>query len=258
MLLKSGPDRMLYAALVAVVAVNLLPILAIALGAKLCSLITTREQKKKNDKWEEWVMILFTSFSAGALLADVFMHLLGSHNHDHHHEHSEHKEIAVLAGIALFFSFDLFDPHSHCHSHSHSKESGKSQLASALAGTVHCFSDGATIAAAFLQSKTVGTSTCLAMLLHEIPHRMRDILVLRLSPLALFLQIVASVAGALVAIVFGESLPIFKEVVPFAAGGFIYLSMSGMMPQVLQNTSTTPLLKSCSFLSGIILITLFN
>lgn len=258
---------MLYNAVVAVIAVNLLPILGITLGAKLYSSISKSKQKKKNDKREESIMTLFTSFSAGALLADVFMHLLGSHthehnhNHDHHHnDHSEHKEIAVLAGVALFFSFDLFDPHSSCHSHSHShsKDSGKSQLASTLAGAVHCFSDGATIAAAFLQSTTVGMSTCLAMLLHEIPHRMRDILVLRLSPFALFLQIVASVAGAVVALAFGKSLPIFKEIVPFAAGGFIYLSMSGMMPQVLQNTTTTPLLKSISFLSGIILITLFD
>ena len=96
------------------------------------------------------------------------------------------------------------------------------------------------------------------MLLHEIPHRMRDILVLKLSPVALGLQIAASLAGAAVAITFGQSLPIFKSVVPFAAGGFIYLSMSGMMPQVLQDTSTTPLLKTLAFLSGITLITLFD
>lgn len=254
---------MLYSALLAVVAVNLLPILAIILGAKLYSMICTK--KKKHEKREESMMTLFTSFSAGALLADVFMHLLGNHDHHAHqteythHHHHEHKEFAVLAGIALFFSFDLFDPHSGCHSHSHShSESGKSQLSSTLAGAVHCFSDGATIAAAFLQSQATGLSTCLAMLLHEIPHRMRDILVLKLSPVALGLQIAASMAGAAVAITFGQSLPIFKSVVPFAAGGFIYLSMSGMMPQVLQDTSTTPLLKTLAFLSGITLITLFD
>lgn len=240
--------------LIASLATGLIPILFIFLGKVILQSFGGKETGK--------IQSFVSSFCAGALLSDVFGHLLSSdHSHSHGHENHEHSHgnsitLVVFAGFAASFAFDLFPVSGHsCHSHS-PKKGKKHQHSSSLqlASLIHCFTDGLTISAAFLKSQVIGYSTCYAMLLHEIPHRLRDLLVLKLSPLQLATQLSCSLLAASITLSFGTHFGSTVDLLlPFSAGGFIYLAASSMVPVVREGPGS-PLIKFICFSVGILLI----
>jgi zinc and cadmium transporter len=127
-----------------------------------------------------------------------------------------------------------------------------------IADGVHNFVDGLAIAAAFLTQRRNGIITTVAVWLHELPQEISDYLVLvqaGFTPFrALYLNLVCSlsaVAGALVVFSgywmlgyrLGESLDasvpmmlasVQRRVVPFAAGGLLYLATTNLLSQMQQ------------------------
>ena len=245
-------------ALIATLSTGLAPILCVYFAKALLSRFGGREAGK--------IQSFVSSFCAGALLSDVFGHLISgaddhSHGHGHSHSHSHgHSHLAIMAGFAVSFAFDLFPFGHSCHSsHHQSKSHAKHQhrhsasLSTQLATLIHCFTDGLTIAAAFLKSEELGFSTCYAMLLHEIPHRLRDLLVLKVSALQLASQLSCALVAAALTLQFGAKWGEAVELLlPFSAGGFVYLAASSMIPEVREGPGS-PLLKLICFSIGILL-----
>ena len=195
------------------------------------------------------------SLAAGALLATAFMHLLP----EAFESQAGAKELfaTLLVGLVFFFLLDKAElwhhghehgaGHEHQdHSHHHHAEEKKSGGWAVLAGdSVHCFGDGILIASAFMADMRLGIVASLAVLAHEVPHHMGDLVVLRQSTgnqRAAILKV--SMAGAVTALggVLGYALvdQLF-DYLPFflilASSSFMYVALADLIPQ-LQKRAT--------------------
>jgi len=87
-------------------------------------------------------------------------------------------------------------------------------------------------------------ATTLAVILHEIPQEIGDFGILLYGGYekkrALFLNFItalAAVAGAIVALFASTYIPNLTQfLIPFAAGGFIYIAGSDLMPELHKET----------------------
>jgi zinc and cadmium transporter len=147
--------------------------------------------------------------------------------HDHPHAHHEHH-----------------DHHHHGHSHHHGAHGGGG-WAVLLGDSVHAFGDGILIAAAFVADWRLGVATALAVMTHEVPHHIGDLVVLRQTlsqPKGALLRL--SMAGAVTAVgglvgyglvgAFHAYLPLFLVV---AASSFIYVALADLIPQLQKRLS---------------------
>lgn len=184
------------------------------------------------------MVIFFVSFSAGALLGDVFFHIF--------------PEIAVeggigfsfsalvLSGILFSFILEKFIRWRHCHIPESSTHKHHLASMNLVGDAVHNFIDGIIIAASYLVSFPVGFATTVAVVLHEIPQEIGDFGVLihsgfsRQKAIAYnFLIALTAVFGAVLALLlssFAENLSLYF--MPFAAGMFIYIAGSDLIPEL--------------------------
>jgi zinc and cadmium transporter len=104
----------------------------------------------------------------------------------------------------------------------------------------HNVLDGMIIAGSFLVSIPLGISTTLAVILHEIPQEIGDFGVLvhggfgRFKALMMnFAAAVGSILGAVIILLLGMKVgTITAFLVPFTAGGFIYIASSDLIPEM--------------------------
>jgi zinc and cadmium transporter len=183
-------------------------------------------------------LICFVSFSAGALLGDVFIHLLPEIVEKNGFGLS--ISLYILFGIVFSFILEKVIHWRHCH-HPTSKEHPHPFAIMNLVGDFfHNFLDGLIIGASYLASIPVGIATTIAVILHEIPQEIGDFGVLLHGGYskgkALFLNFVialTAILGAIVAVVLVgrvENALIF--LVPFAAGNFLYIASADLIPEL--------------------------
>jgi len=177
------------------------------------------------------------SFAVGGLLGAAFLDLLPEAT-----EKTANWGVYVLAGILLFFLIELYFHwhHHHTHikcAHKHVHPMGYLNL---IGDGVHNFIDGMIVAASFLVSIPLGIVTTLAVIMHEIPQEFGDFGILIYSGftktkalLFNFASALLAVAGALAAFFFSEITGDFSAyLIPFAAGGFIYLASADLLPEI--------------------------
>ncbi len=181
---------------------------------------------------------LFVSLAVGALLGDVFIHLIPESFEAL--ASGTNIGLLVIAGLFLFF---ILEKLLHWHHHSddiekyHTHSVGKLVLVS---DGVHNFVDGVVIGASFLISVPIGIATTLAVLLHELPQEIGDFAVLlhagydRKRALWLnFLSALIAVLGTLVAFILGGTGANFTSwILPLTAGGFIYIAAADLIPEL--------------------------
>jgi len=184
----------------------------------------------------------FISLAIGALLGDAFIHIIP--------EAFESGDIVpglvsllIISGILLFFIIEKF---IHWHHHGEDKEAehihpvGKLIL---FTDGFHNLIDGAIIGASFLVSIPLGIATTIAVILHEIPQEIGDFAVLvhagyskKKALLFNFISALISILGLAIVFIFGNIIDnIALFVVPIAAGGFIYIAIADLIPE-LQKT----------------------
>ncbi len=197
------------------------------------------------------MLILLISLSVGGLLGDVFIHLLPEVSQERG-GFTLNVSLMVLAGILVFFVLEKFILWHHHHEietpeehakeiHSHDVCSLRSMRTMNLIGDgLHNFTDGLVIAASFLVSPTLGISTTLAVILHEIPQEIGDFGVLIHTGLTVkkalffnFLSALACIFGALVVITIGHEVSGLNQfLIPITAGGFLYIAGSDLVPEL--------------------------
>ncbi|PNF30129.1 Zinc transporter SLC39A7 [Cryptotermes secundus] len=119
------------------------------------------------------------------------------------------------------------------------KVSGYLNLA---ADFTHNFTDGLAIGASYLAAQNIGIITTITILLHEVPHEISDFAILIQSGCnrrkAIFLQLstaIGALAGTVVSLlVKGEVATTW--ILPFTAGGFIYIATVSVIPELLADT----------------------
>ncbi|KAM8716474.1 hypothetical protein ACLKA7_003364 [Drosophila subpalustris] len=110
----------------------------------------------------------------------------------------------------------------------------------------HNFTDGLAIGASYLAGNSIGIVTTITILLHEVPHEIGDFAILIKSGCsrrkAMLLQLVTALgalAGTALALLGagssdGSSAP---WVLPFTAGGFIYIATVSVLPELLEEST---------------------
>lgn len=181
--------------------------------------------------------------AVGALLGDAFFHLIPEAFEEI--ESVPQISFLIFLGVISFFFLEKILRWHHHHSvsekvadnHDSPTHLGKLVLTS---DAFHNFIDGIIIAASFLVSVPVGMATTIAVILHEIPQELGDFGVLlyagykRTTALFYnFLSALMAVAGAALVIVLGSIPEAFVHgVLPFAAGVFIYIACSDLVPEL--------------------------
>ncbi|XP_071514050.1 zinc transporter Slc39a7-like [Panulirus ornatus] len=108
----------------------------------------------------------------------------------------------------------------------------------------HNLTDGLAIGASFLAGKSVGIVTTITIFLHEIPHEIGDFAILLQSGCsrrkAMMLQLVTAVGaltGTMISLLAeGADESAIARILPFTAGGFIYIATVSVIPELLENT----------------------
>lgn len=190
-------------------------------------------------------LLYIVSFSTGSLFGDVFYHILPELAEDH--EAFVRAMPLVLLGILISFVIEKIIHWHHCHilptEHVHC-EHHHVGIMSLIGDAAHNFIDGLLIAASFLVSTEIGFATTIAVMLHEIPQEIGDFAILLHSGFSktkavLFNLLSASTAllGAIIVLVSAGSAPAISSVLlPIAAGNFLYLAGSDLIPELHKHT----------------------
>jgi zinc and cadmium transporter len=181
---------------------------------------------------------LLVSLSVGALLGGVFLHLIPELV-----EEGVFSDVSifVLGGILLFFVLEKFVFWHHCHSSEH--EHLCFSYMNLVGDGLHNLLDGVLLAGAFLINVQVGFATAIAVLLHEIPQEIGDFGVLmkggfsrKKALLANFATALTAFIGAIIALVFNAFvIGVVPIIVAIAAGGFIYIAGTDLIPELHKN-----------------------
>ena len=184
------------------------------------------------------ILIYMISFSAGALLGDAFLHLLPEVVAET--GFTPKISLYVLTGIAASFIIEKVIHWRHCHHPTTDEHPHPFAWMNLFGDGAHNFIDGLIIGAAYLVSIPVGIATTLAVILHEIPQEIGDFGVLlhggfskRKALLLNFITALTAVLGVIVALIVSAYVEnITHFLVPFAAGGFIYIAAADLIPEL--------------------------
>ncbi|MDO9479752.1 MAG: ZIP family metal transporter [Hydrogenophaga sp.] len=236
------------------------------------------------------------SLAAGALMATAFMHLLPEAFES---QASAHELFSMLlAGLVFFFLLDKAElwhhghehhqdaepAHEPVHGHGHPHHSHASAAAhggghhhhhgprsggwAVLAGdSVHAFGDGILIASAFMADMKLGVVASLAVLAHEVPHHMGDLVVLRhtsgTSRAALVKVSLAGTVTAIGGLVGYFLLSTLDQFLPYflvaASSSFVYVALADLIPQLQKRLSLRETAAQVAWLLvGIVLVTVVS
>lgn len=203
-------------------------------------------------------LLYMISFSAGALFGDAFIHLLPEVVEEY--GFGINISLFILSGIVFSFVVEKFIHWRHCHHPTTSNHPHPFALMNLVGDAVHNLIDGLIIGASYLISIPVGFATTIAVILHEIPQEIGDFGVLlhggfskKMALLLNFLTALVSFVGLFIALYLGvstENMTMF--LIPFAAGNFIYIAGSDLIPELHKEVGVTKSLSQLlTFLLGI-------
>jgi len=183
------------------------------------------------------LLLMLVSFASGTLLGGAFLHLIPEAITENALSgQSENLFLIILLGILVFFLLEKF-----LWRHCHERECPIHVFAylSLLGDGIHNFIDGVIIASSFIVSVPLGLATTLAVVTHEIPQEIGDFGILVYGGLsrakALFFNLVSAlmaVLGAFFMYVFAPLLPNLAYFLVFAAGSFIYIATTDLIPEL--------------------------
>ncbi len=195
----------------------------------------------KTDKLKN-ILIYSISFSAGALFGDVFIHLLP----EIVRKKGLTPEVAtfILIGIVFSLFIEKIIHWRHCHMPVTKTHIHPFAYMNLFGDAVHNFIDGLIIGASYLVSVPVGIATTLAVIFHEIPQEIGDFGVLvhagidrEKALLYNFLTATTAILGTLVALLLSSKISgITTFLSAFAAGSFIYIAGSDLIPELHKET----------------------
>ncbi|EKD24769.1 MAG: hypothetical protein ACD_80C00161G0002 [uncultured bacterium (gcode 4)] len=189
------------------------------------------------------IVLWLVSFSAGALLGDVFFHLLPGM------VKSWWWPVSASLWILGWISFGLITEkvirRNHCHMPVTEHHTHPVAIMNLVWDSVHNFIDGLIIGASYLVSIPVGIATTLAVVFHEIPQEIWDFGVLihwwfsrRKALLLNFLTALSAVVGVIIAfLLYRYTDSMITALIPFAAGTFIYIACSDLIPELHKENS---------------------
>ena len=204
------------------------------------------------------IVEILVGFATGALFGDAFLHLLP--------ESIEKLEfpflgILILIGIFLFFILEEFIYWRHCHLETTESHPHSVAFMNLIGDALHNFFDGLAIGISFLTNFSLGLTTTLAIIFHEIPQEIGDFGILVYAGFSKKKALILNLLTALTAVL-GAVLPFVLKLnfgqlnifLPIISGGFIYIAGSDLVPLIKnQDKNQKSLKKSFVFLLAMIL-----
>ncbi|MFH1401221.1 MAG: ZIP family metal transporter [Nanoarchaeota archaeon] len=195
------------------------------------------------------LLLTLLSVSVGTLLGGVFLHLLPEVIHES--GLTIQASLILISGFLVFFILERLVHNHHCHKDIDEVDKGAHGHAYHLAplnligDAIHNFIDGMVIAATYIISVPLGLAATVSVAFHELPQEIADMGILlyagmKKSKAILFnlLSALTAVIGAIVAFVLSGRIHGFEQfVVPFAAGTFLYIAASNLVPELHRHCS---------------------
>ncbi|XP_060078375.1 zinc transporter ZIP4-like [Ylistrum balloti] len=137
-----------------------------------------------------------------------------------------------------------------------------------IGDAIHNFTDGLAVAASFNSSIVEGISTSLAIICHELPQELGDFAILMKNGLSFKKALIANLMSSLTALLgfyIGVSLSkgvgASQWIFSIAAGLFLYISMTDMIPELIQAGAgrlKTIIYHNIGILIGVLIILLLS
>lgn len=193
----------------------------------------------------ERILLILVAFSAGALIGDAFIHLLPEAIEKNGGELNYQIAISIFIGIILFYVLERFLRWRHCHDIECEEHPTHLATINLFSDALHNFIDGVIIGISFLVSIPLGIVTLIAVAAHEIPQELGDFAVLihsgfsRKKALTFnFLFALTAVFGTIITLIIGPRLQVLVDyMIPVTAGGFIYIALSDLIPELHKEES---------------------
>ncbi len=185
------------------------------------------------------ILHFIVSFAAGALLGDVFIHLLPELAHEG--KFTPTISWVILGTIIVFFLTEKF---IHWHHHHDETEESKQQhhpvaLLNLIGDGLHNIIDGLIIGGAYMVDVKLGLATTVAVILHEIPQEIGDFGVLiyagfsqRRALFYNFLSALTAIIGVVIALTLKNTQNIATTLVAIGVGSFLYISVADLIPEI--------------------------
>jgi zinc and cadmium transporter len=186
------------------------------------------------------ILLVLIGLSAGALMGGAFLHLLPEtvENAEKFNVDLIDLFLFVIVGFIIFFIIEKVLHWRHCHK-------GECEMhtftyMNLIGDSIHNFIDGLIMAASFIISAPLGITTTIAISAHEIPQEIGDFGVLiyggfsKKKALTLnFLVALTAVFGGVIGYFISTKIEnIVLYILPFAAGGFIYIAATDLVPEI--------------------------
>jgi len=190
--------------------------------------------------------IYFQAFAVGAMGGVSLFHLLP----ESFELGSEWTPWYIALGLLIFFIIEKTFIINHCdthgieyHEHKENRNGATIQLVQ-IGDTIHNFMDGIVMGTAFLVNAHLGVAVAISQIAHEIPQEMSDFAILIKAGLSRTRIVVLNIAsslssilGAMMVFVLGQAFQNIVEILlPIAAGGFMYLAFSHILPELHHET----------------------
>lgn len=218
---------------------TLLWIIAGGVGMSLIALVgifATLVSEETMDR----ILLPLVALSAGSLLGGALFHMLPEAVDQVGNELSVY--LSLVAGFVVFFLLEQFLDWHHSHRPDPTVRQPLGYLI-LLADALHNFIGGLAVGGAFIIDLRVGAVTWLVAALHEIPQELGDFGVLvhsgwRRRPALIwnFVTALTFLPGSLLAYGLADHVNV-ALLVPFAAGNFIYIGASDLIPELAREAA---------------------
>ncbi|ORX81327.1 Zip-domain-containing protein [Anaeromyces robustus] len=235
------------------------------------------------------ILDIMSSFAAGALIGDVFIHNLPEINESHSHNHVHDKvnnslyynlfeknELFICWGILSLFILEKVisyygnknvkiehnkNKKIHNHGNGHGHNHNNSNIIISLVGDfIHNLTDGMAIGAGFNKNLKLGVSLSLSIFFHEIPHEVGDFSYLLKQNMnitnAIISQLVTALGsffGVYLSFTFGEQYS--DKIISFASGAFLYLAINTIMGDLKKSNSLKHIImQAIAFVFGVCIL----
>jgi len=212
------------------------------------------------------ILFVLLSFSAGSILGAAYLDLLPEAIEFLGEEQLSIAVLYITLGFLGFFFLErnIYWYHGHVHGNQSDVEEKmtlkKFVYLNLIGDGIHNLIDGMIIAASFFISITVGLATTVAVIFHELPQEIGDFGVLIYGGFTRYKALLFNFLSALTAIV-GVLISnyLLQDFVGFlmalAAGGFIYLAASELIPEIQKEENIgKSMIQFVLFVFGIVLI----
>lgn len=204
------------------------------------------------------IVLPLVAFAAGSLIGGAFFHMIPAGIAQS--GNSIGFYVWILAGFSAFFALEQILNWRHCHFSGRTRKRPLTYLI-LIGDGLHNFIGGLAIAGIFITDIRLGVMAWLAAAAHEIPQELGDFGVLvhggwekRKALMYNALSALSFLVGGLLAYALSFNIDI-SFLIPFAAGNFIYIGASDLVPEVKEHERLdVNILNFLAFVFGLVLM----